>query len=380
VASRFYRPELDGLRFFAFLFVFISHAFCQDWGEYQAFGFPKLLAYVVARGVASGANGVPLFFVLSSYLITTLLLREHAKYGAIRLRDFYMRRALRIWPLYFVFIGVVLLVAPIGSRAAMRASVVPAYLIFLANWSYLVPGAPAGAGVAGILWSVSVEEQFYALWPLALRRFGVAAVCRMALAMIGTAWVVRAAMEALGASPAALWLNTFAWLDAMGAGALLAILFYQRLPVFSTRARACMLMLGPLLWLADSCLYPQGVPLSLITPLNTGAASLMLCGALGGPFLTSRVLVFLGRISYGLYVFHAAALYVSERMFPDIARRVGLGLALTIAAASISYYVLELPFLKLKERFTHVSSRPPDDGESEDTGGVALPKVFHRST
>jgi peptidoglycan/LPS O-acetylase OafA/YrhL len=362
-AARFYRPELDGLRFFAFLAVFFSHAFPQDWAVYRDLGLPRTLAYVAARAVASGGNGVPLFFVLSSYLITTLLLREHEKYGAIRLKDFYVRRALRIWPLYFAFIAGALLLAPSGSEAALRPEALPVYLIFLANWSFLIPGAAAGSGVAGILWSVSVEEQFYALWPLTLKRFGVASVARVGLVMVCAAWVVRGAMETFGASPAALWLNTFAWLDAIGAGALLATLFYRRLPDLRAGARAALILSGPAVWVAGSCLYVLGVPFALTAAFNIGGAALMLWGALGGRLLTSPPLVFLGRISYGLYVFHAAALYVTERLFHDVPRRAGVGLALTVAAAAVSYYVLEMPFLRLKERFTHVRSRPPEPVE-----------------
>jgi peptidoglycan/LPS O-acetylase OafA/YrhL len=374
LVARFYRPELDGLRFFAFLAVFVSHAFPQDWGYYLALGLPKVLAFVAARGVASGGDGVPLFFVLSSYLITTILLREHEKYGAIRLRDFYARRALRIWPLYFAFIAAVLLLAPRGSQAAMQTAALPPYLLFLANWSFLLPGAAAGAGVAGILWSVSVEEQFYALWPLALKRFGVASTRRMALVMIAAAWVVRAAMEALGASPEALWLNTFAWLDAIGAGALLAVVFDRRLPELRTAARACALLLGVMMWVAGSCLFARGLPFTVLALMNIGGAALMLCGVLGGNLLSQRPLVFLGRVSYGLYVFHAAALYVSERLFEDVPRRAAVGLALTVGVAAVSYYVLEMPFLRLKERFTHVRSRPPDTDLKEEQRAWASSK------
>jgi peptidoglycan/LPS O-acetylase OafA/YrhL len=374
LVARFYRPELDGLRFIAFLAVFVSHAFSQDWADYLALGLPKLLAFVAARGVASGGNGVPLFFVLSSYLITTLLLREHEKYGAIRLKDFYARRALRIWPLYFFFIAAVLVFAPRGSQAAMEPSVLPVYVLFLANWSFLLPGAAAAAGVAGILWSVSVEEQFYALWPLALKRFGVASTRRIALVMIAAAWVVRAAMEAWGASPAALWLNTFAWLDAIGAGALLALLFFRRLPELRAALRVGALVFGVGMWVAASGLYALGVPFTLVSLLNIGGAALMLCGTLGGRLLSQRPLVFLGRISYGLYVYHAAALYVSERLFHDVPRRAGVGFVLTVAAATVSYYALEMPFLRLKERFTHVKSRPPeaDLKEKEQTSWASL--------
>ena len=297
--------------------------------------------------------------MLSSYLITTLLLREHERQGVIHLRDFYVRRALRIWPLYFAFIAGVFLLAPRGSEAALHASALPVYLLFLANWSFLLPPATAAAGVAGVLWSVSVEEQFYVLWPLALKRFGVARVGRMAAVMIFAAWGVRAAMEAAGASQSALWLTTFAGLDAIGAGALVAVLFYRRLPRLPAWARVGLLAGGAGAWVCGACLYVLGVPFTLLALLNIGGAVAMLCGALGGELLTSRPMVFLGRISYGLYVFHAAALYVTDTLTHDAALRVVIGFALTTAAAVASYYVLELPFLRLKERFTHVSSRPP---------------------
>ena len=317
-----------------------------------------MLSYVAVRAVASGGNGVPLFFVLSSYLITTLLLREHEREGSIRLRDFYIRRALRIWPLYFAFIGGVLIFAPRGSGAAMRLTALPLYALFLANWSYLLPAAYSAAGVAGVLWSVSVEEQFYALWPLALKRYGVSSVARVAFVMIGVASVVRAGMEAAGASAGPLWLNTFAWLDAIGAGALLAVLFYRHLPRFRRLTRLTLLVAGAGVWVLMACLYALGLPFTIAMFLNIGAAALMLCAVLGGDLLTSRPLVFLGRISFGLYVYHAAALYFAEWLFHDAVVRVAAALALTTAVSIASYYTLELYFLNLKKRFTHVQSRP----------------------
>lgn len=352
--ASFYRPELDGLRFIAFLAVFVSHAAPSDWTYYQTLGLPRVLAIAAQRSLGSGGNGVPLFFILSSYLITTLLLREHERFGAINVRDFYVRRSLRIWPLYFTFILGVFLFAP--PDAGMMPKALPLYLLFAANWSFLWP-AQTVAGVAGVLWSVSVEEQFYALWPLLLKRVNGAVLARAGVAMIAFGWVVRALMEARGASLSALWLNTFAWLDSIGAGALLALLFYRRLPQLKTWMRVLMIISGPVLWAFDACIYVRGVPYMLLAVGNLAGCALMLCGTLGGSLLTSRPLVFLGRISYGLYVFHVAALYVSGRLFDDLPRRALMGLALTIASATLSYYALELPFLKLKKRFTRVRSR-----------------------
>jgi peptidoglycan/LPS O-acetylase OafA/YrhL len=356
----FYRPELDGLRFLAFAAVFISHAFSQNPAVYERMGVPSGIAYVMARGVGSGGNGVLLFFVLSSYLITTLLLREHEREGSISLRDFYVRRSLRIFPLYFFFVFGVYLLIPQGSPAAIQSSFLPGYLLFLANWYFLVPTwVTTGGGVATLLWSVSVEEQFYFCWSLALRRFGVARVKGMALVMIGSGVLIRAVMAMSGASAVALWSNTFAWLDAIGAGALLAVLFYRKLPSLRTLSRSGAFLAGVALWVIGACLSDAGVSYTLLAPVNLIGAVLMFCAALGSKgFLGTAVPAYLGRISYGLYVYHLAALYVAEKLFPASIRTVAFAFALTVAASIVSYHLLEAPFLRLKERFTHVRSRP----------------------
>ncbi len=103
-AAPFYRPELDTLRFFAFFYVFLCHGLAGRPEEYTRLGVPSELALWISGILQSGANAVGLFFVLSSYLITELLLRERARTGRIDVRAFYMRRTLRIWPLYYVFV------------------------------------------------------------------------------------------------------------------------------------------------------------------------------------------------------------------------------------------------------------------------------------
>ena len=356
----FYRPELDGLRFLAFAAVFISHAFSQLPEVYVRMGVPQGIAYVIGRGVGSGGNGVLLFFVLSSYLITTLLLREHEREGSISLRDFYVRRSLRIFPLYFFFVFVVYLFVPQGSPAAIQSSFLPGYLLFLANWYFLVPAwVTTGGGVATLLWSVSVEEQFYFCWSLALWRFGVTRVKNMALAMIGGGVLIRIVMAMSGASETAMWRNTFAWLDAIGAGALLAVLFYRKLPNIGTLSRFGAFLAGVALWVISACLYDTGVSYAILAPVNLIGAVLMFCAALGSSgFLGAAVPAYLGRISYGLYVYHLAALYVTEKLFPASMKTAALGFALTVAVSVVSYHLLEAPFLRLKERFTHVRSRP----------------------
>ena len=104
-AERFYRPELDVLRFFAFLGVFIFHAAPRTMDFYDRAGYPHWLSSLLIPTFGAGAYGVDLFFALSAYLITSLLLRERAATGALDLRGFYLRRILRIWPLYLAFVA-----------------------------------------------------------------------------------------------------------------------------------------------------------------------------------------------------------------------------------------------------------------------------------
>src|SRR5580765_5108914 len=103
--ERFYRPELDALRFFAFFGVFIFHAAPRTMDFYVAAGVPRLVGNLLISTCGAGAYGVDLFFALSAYLITSLLLRERTATSALDLRGFYLRRILRIWPLYLAFVA-----------------------------------------------------------------------------------------------------------------------------------------------------------------------------------------------------------------------------------------------------------------------------------
>ena len=165
-SERIYFPELDGLRFIAFMMVYFFHG-----------GVPQgILARLIGSRIAgafreNGGFGVQLFFILSGYLIATLLLREEARYGRIDLRAFWIRRVLRIWPLYYLtlLIGFGLIpalehqIGTPGYARMLRGQLIP-FLAFLGNWSMIFVG-PLPDWLS-ILWSVCVEEQFYLIVPL----------------------------------------------------------------------------------------------------------------------------------------------------------------------------------------------------------------------
>jgi peptidoglycan/LPS O-acetylase OafA/YrhL len=146
-------------------------------------GFSPAVTEWLLAAKEGGAFGLDLFFALSSYLITTLLLREYANRGSFSVRAFYVRRALRIWPLYFTFLALTVFVIPLIIPAERFGLIyIVSFALFVGNWACAVKGIPFS--VAGPLWSISVEEQFYIAWPLLLRFFGIRGIKQLAVVML----------------------------------------------------------------------------------------------------------------------------------------------------------------------------------------------------
>lgn len=377
--DRFYLPGLDILRFFAFLSVFGVHVFLH---------LPRngpsthLVAYRLSY---AGAFGVDLFFALSAYLITELLLREQVKTGMVDVRSFYVRRILRIWPLYFFFLAVAALLPNILYWSDYRStfSVRPIYflsfLFFLGNFAMCRLGEPAF--FVAPLWSVSIEEQFYLLWPWAVRKAN-----SRTLAWVATALLVVTALARLVSSlrhvwGGAIWLNTLTRLDPMAIGILLATVPRRKMTNLGLPARVGLMLAGAASWLlvAYYCELTSEHPTLLQTmagyPVVALGSAAFLVAALGVGSVAKRSvlnrwLVYLGKISYGLYVYHAIAIILGKLICFLISYRVAwdlrlfqvlyvlISFLLTLTLAAASYRLLEAPFLRLKRRFTYVASRP----------------------
>ncbi|MDQ4069687.1 MAG: acyltransferase, partial [Actinomycetota bacterium] len=219
-----YRPALDGVRALAVMLVVAVHV------TYV------LVPAWAGRWVPGGFLGVDVFFVLSGFLITTLLLEEHHRSGRVSLRGFYVRRARRLLPAVGVLLlahGVLtaLIRADLGHEARSAAAVA----LYGANW-VIAAGGSLSAGL-GHLWSLSVEEQFYMVWPVLLL---AALRCRrptaviVVIAVAGIVWAigVRAWLWLEGAGWDAIYVRTDARLDELFMGALLAVTFRRgwRLP------------------------------------------------------------------------------------------------------------------------------------------------------
>jgi len=328
VSTRFYRPELDALRFGAFFLVFLHHALPHSSAEYSI-GGP--LAQILAAIARAGALGVDLFFALSSYLITELLLREQRATGTLNIRAFYTRRILRIWPLYYFALFILVpAMAFVDPSDTLPANYVAGFALLSGNWVCSFAGYPASS--FSQLWSVSIEEQFYLVWPWLVRgnvrRIGV-----YAIAMLAVASITRIVLAATGTVHPGVWCNTLTRLDPIAGGALLAV--WSKGP-------------HPRLWLVAAGLFGLllvggfadhvGWGTILTYPLAAASAVAILYGVLGCS-MRFRLPAYMGKISFGLYVFHVAAIQIAGPI---------AGLPLTIAIAALSYRYLETPFLRLK--------------------------------
>jgi peptidoglycan/LPS O-acetylase OafA/YrhL len=240
--SSFYRPELDVLRFFAFLAVFQLHSNQQPF-DYYAAHFPLFLAKVIAGLIYGGKYGVSLFFTLSSYLITDLLLREKELFGTLDVRSFYLRRILRIWPLYYSFILLTKVVPFFDPHHIFGWRYVVPFCLLAGNWSFVAFGWPYATAIVP-LWSVSIEEQFYLLWPPVVARLSRAHIIYAAFSMIAAANLVRVGCLLKGVTDESLWANTFAHLDTIAAGILLACLLRGKSPNLKVYSRVLIIITG----------------------------------------------------------------------------------------------------------------------------------------
>lgn len=321
--------------------------------------------------------GVNVFFALSGFLITTLLLRERSRRGSISLRSFYVRRILRIFPVYYVAVAAALLgivlggdryLRPFGmTRAELDLPLVAAsHLTFLANWvSVKLPTT------LDVLWSVSIEEQFYLVFPAAilLSRTNRGAMGAIA-AGLACCWITRGWLVVM--DPAAVYRNTLAHGDHLLLGALAATLtqtwpetlnrILRRLGRMSVDAVALALIV--LLAIVESRAPLFGGLLFIDYLVSAALCALLVAVAATNTSWLSRLLArptarFLGQLTYAGYVFHiycvAIAWFVMARITDDIGiaapARTALAIPLTFAVAWVSRLTLEKRAMMLKTRF-----------------------------
>jgi peptidoglycan/LPS O-acetylase OafA/YrhL len=338
-------PGLDGLRCLAILPVVFHHA------------TPRLLPGIWGKG----AVGVDLFFALSGFLITTLLLREQRETGSVRLGSFYARRSLRIFPLYYAVLAAYALRAsllpPDAAIGRHFLAALPYHASYTANWfvDYDV-GHPV---MFAFSWSLCVEEQFYCVWPalivLVRRRWLLGALM---LAAIGIDTLAEHAFFSAHLPPGSLGLRVLtSFATPIGFGSLMALLldaplgFRVASKLLSWRAAAPLLLSLSIGWL----LVPHTPYLALSVTLGALVAAVAISPNHGLNWLLDTPLARrIGVLSYGTYLLHITALGLVRRYLPAYAEQslvvFALGLPLSLGFAQLAHLAVERPFLRLRDR------------------------------
>jgi peptidoglycan/LPS O-acetylase OafA/YrhL len=362
-------PELDCVRGIAVLMVLFYHGFGQRQDVHVFTGLPKL----IVRLAATGWTGVNLFFALSGFLITGILL--DTKYHPQYFRRFYVRRALRILPAYY---GFLLLLALLGRYALQSGNLSWGFLglsaIYLANFTAFF-GVPMQFG---LLWSLAVEEHFYLIWPLVVKNVNRRTLAILAVAIAAASTLARVITVRMGHDCFA----RYTWLeaDALALGSLLAVLLRGPL---GTRRGLKLILIAALL--AGLALRALDIPfhhalaggalhttaLNLLCTAIVGAA--LLLGTNSWSFLIQhRALRFFGEICYGLYLIQMLFFnmfdHLQSHFFPAIPSfkgHIGVMLvrflicgSLAVGAAFLSRWYFEEPFLRLKDRTASPKAEP----------------------
>jgi peptidoglycan/LPS O-acetylase OafA/YrhL len=355
------------MRFFSFLCIFFHHTLTQPIVN----DLTRQLTVRNNLGM-SAKFAVSLFFLLSGYLITSLLVMEKELTGQVHLGAFYKRRIARIWPVYYAFTILVVFLGSIVHRLQPSTGAVVVFTLFSGNW-FLIFGGASFVGGLGILWSINIEEQFYLVWPLIV---GCSARRSLIWVSTGTIIAAYAVLFVLGArgivSDAALRFNPLVEMQFFAAGALLSVWLPRdgiRLP---GGIRLLLGLFGLFCWAAGTRFFGNIVPGPVLAQWSPAALyGCVLAGCIAlflsffglpGRFIPQPIR-WLGKISYGLYVYHGLVLTLTPR-WPAWEHKASLAglrlclqLSIAVLLAGLSYHWLERPFLRWKEHITFVPNR-----------------------
>jgi peptidoglycan/LPS O-acetylase OafA/YrhL len=345
-------PQLDSVRGLAVLAVLIHNT---DKELYTGF---------VAR---NGWMGVDLFFVLSGFLITGILLDTKNSNGYFR--NFYARRCLRIWPLYYCTLLFMFLVVPIIRPSEAHQIFEPrsmpwwSYFVYLQN--FLVPSITRATGLLGVTWSLAVEEQFYVVWPLVVRFCSSKTLGRIALTVICLDPALRFLLVQRGFN---VYPNSLCRLDGLMWGALLALLFRSE----TLRRETCV----PIAW----SVLLIAAPLAILTADRVLWAVYSFTALASASFvylaltsnnkrlqrvLSNRFLIYSGVISYGIYLLEKIPIDAAKSFHLSAHPAIVLAVtgATTYLMATLSWNLIEKPALRLK-RFFEVEQIMPSGPEA----------------
>lgn len=362
-------PGLNGIRAIAaigVMFSHINHSLKRDYNidNVSLFGFKD---NGQAKSWVLGEHGVTMFFVLSGFLITYLLIKEINKTDTINIKSFYIRRALRIWPLYYLYLFITILIVYLFIHYEL-GQYIWYYVFFMAN----VPFALDQSFTAiNHLWSIGVEEQFYLFWPFLFLFFYKKRFFKhFLLGLILLQFFVRIFLwYKYPFSTAALFsvINRF---DCMMLGGLGAILYLEKSKIIELIDSFWIQLLS---WIIIGLMFFNAFHF-FNSILETFSVSLITVIAIIGQInlknkivnLEIPILSYLGKLSFGIYVYHPLIMLLYSQLFKQLDLNVNeMTLAIscfilifvtTIMVAHLSYYKFEKKFLKLKTKFAIIKS------------------------
>lgn len=364
-------PSLDGLRAVSICMVVIGH--CSS-------TVPGLspTALTLLRFVGNGQLGVSVFFVISGFLITTLLVREQLATRQINLRNFYIRRAFRIFPAFYAYWSFVLILTVLGCIRLSHSDLISAAVYI---WNY-VP-RQVDTWFLGHTWSLSVEEQFYLLWPVVLwlatakraKWVAGAVVVAEPFVRVSTYFLLPSTRPRIG-----MMAHTRA--DSLMIGALLAMVCLsedQRRAV-KRIAGSSLIPAGVLCFFVADAVLARSLGGKYLLPVGYSMENIVIAILIAhvvyhdktslGKALNHPTVVHLGVISYSLYIWQQLFLTTNNTtltgLFP-------INIVCAFLAAELSYFVLEKPFLRWRRHFSNESR--PGDLKSTPQTGVASPEA-----
>ncbi len=365
-AKRTYFPGLNALRFFAATLVIFHHL-----EQYKFWGHQKSL-WGASFVDALGHKPVSLFFVLSGFLITYLLLEEKREHNSIDIRQFYLKRVFRIWPLYFTIVIIALLVIPTFSSIAFSDMPLPNSPVVLISLILILPNVlrisfPTLLG-ANQLWSVGIEEQFYLIWPLLIKRFKNN-ILSFLLVFIFSKIAFHGVLLYVLTFTNVPWLMKFEVLyrlfpvEQMAVGTVGAsVLFYKRERMLKYLGSPLIAFLAFLLILVTSFIHVD----SFLLPLFEAVLFIVIIYQITinrniHKYLENKPLHYLGSISYGIYMWHTVAITISMTLMQVLDWNSNiivciLSLALTLLFSHISFKYLEKPAQNLRLQFEGFST------------------------
>lgn len=355
--SSVYLPGLNGLRAIAALSVLIAHVSLKGIAD---FGLPYLFDLPMA------GYGVTLFFVISGFLITYLLLQEQGKTQTVDVRKFYIRRILRIWPVYYLFLSVCVVVFfMLGEQRVLLVKEMWFYVFFAANIPFVLQN---GILILVHYWSIGVEEQFYLIWPWIVKSMKTS-LLRIALLVFILLFLLKIVFwMTLGNTSLEYRFITVTRFHCMMVGAMGAILFHNEHKQFINLSTNTVVQLVSWLLFFMVGFNILSIPAVIGQELIAFAS---LCMIMGQIIVNRRIINleniffdFIGQISYGIYVIHPLIIFLLSKVYRDIniapALKYGLVYSSvtisTVMVAWLSYTYFEKPFLKFKSRFAVVKS------------------------